>query len=277
MFHHVARSEEGPLFVTYIEGAALWWRLVDAFPEAIAIAVMPDHVHLVLPHDDPGGKLGAVLSGYARWRHRHRGGSGPVWRPLGAPRVINDPKHLRRTIRYLHLNPCRSGLTRDPFTWPWTTHRDSVGFASPPVVPQQADPARFHDYVSKDDTCSPMGTPLPTVRFETFDWFAIRDAVSAITRTHVDELTLRGAPRTLALKTAWIHQVRDVDLLCDALGVSKTTVYRVVADLPQRGAHLADPALAACVRAVGDPRFGSLMGYVPMLGWRPYRRAVPID
>ena len=249
---------------------------MQTFPEALALAVMPDHVHILLPHDDPGSRIGSFQSAYARWRHGHRGGSGSVWRPAGDPRVINDVKHLRRTIRYVHLNPCRSGLTRDPLTWPWTTHRDAVGFAHPHVVPEQPDVARFHEYVSKDDTCSPLGTPLPTLRFEAFHWFAIRDAVSAVCRVHVDELTLRGPARTLALKTAWIHGIRDVELLGKALKVRPACVYRTVHGLPGRGAHLADPALAACVRAVGDPRFAPLMGYTPLSSWRPYRGAINI-
>ena len=273
MFHHVLRSAERLLFATCIEANALWQMLVTAFPEAVAIAVMPDHIHLILPADAGAVRLGGFQSGYARWRHRHRrgGGAGAVWRPAEPPQPIQDEKHLRRTIRYVHLNPCRSGLTRDPLTWTWTTHRDAVGFACPSVVPIRADRVRFHEFVSSDATCSPSGTALPTVSHEAFDWLAIRDAVSAVCRVHVDDLTLRGPARTLALKTAWIHGIRDVELLADVVGMSANRVYVTVANLPGRGAHFADSALAACVRAVGDPRFGGLVGSAPMLGWRPYR------
>ncbi len=81
MFHLVARSVEGPLFCSWFEGVVLWEILVDAFPELIALCVMPDHLHLILPHDDPDRRLGRAMAAFARWRNRHRGRSGPVWQP----------------------------------------------------------------------------------------------------------------------------------------------------------------------------------------------------
>ncbi len=67
MFHHVARS---------VRARLLWYRDVDAqvlfdgivrtFPELVALCVMPDHVHLLLPHGDPDNRLYRALAGYTR-------------------------------------------------------------------------------------------------------------------------------------------------------------------------------------------------------------------
>jgi putative transposase len=35
--------------------------------------------------------------------------------------------YLLELIRYIHLNPVRAGMVRDPEEYPWTGHRDYLG------------------------------------------------------------------------------------------------------------------------------------------------------
>lgn len=259
MYHFVARAAPGALlWRTWEEGLALWSRLVAAFPEAVAAALMPDHVHLVLPHADPAGRLRDVMSAYARWRNAARRERGPVWAPHPAPEAIPDAQHLRRTVRYLHLNPCRARLVADPLAWPFSTHRDRVGYAFPATVAAEPDPARFHRYVSADDTVDTAGTSLPQVTYGDVRWEDVRDAVTSVCRVLPEGVLVRGPVRGLALKTAWAHGQHDAALLAAAAGCTRNRVYDVVAGVPGRAARFADPALQACVRAVGDPRFAPL-------------------
>lgn len=259
MFHHVARALPGTLlWRTWEEGLALWERLVAAFPELIALCVMPDHVHLVLPHADEGGRLARAMAAYARWRNAHRRTSGPVWESHPPAEAIPDRDHLRRTIRYTHMNPCRAFLVRDPLAWPFSTHRDAAGLAIPPAVRPVADPERFHRYVSADATTDPGGTELPTTIWQDVRWEDVRDAVTALCRVPPDAVLQRGVARTLAVQAAWVHGLRDVGVLAAACGMSTSRIYEVVAHLPRRGAPIANPRLAACVRVVGDGRFGPL-------------------
>src|SRR5678816_949594 len=105
MFHHHTAKAPPPrrLWYTPYEGVMLWRALVNAFPEALAICVMPNHIHLLLPHDDPGRKLMRLMSGWTRWM-QHRGRTGPIWDPRPPPERVADEKHARRTVRYIHLN-----------------------------------------------------------------------------------------------------------------------------------------------------------------------------
>lgn len=136
MFHCVGRAAPGRLlFADFFAARALWVGFSAAFPELHALCVMPDHIRLILP-DRPGLRLGHAMSAYARWVVAHRPRASETrWSPHPPAEAIPDALHLRRTLRYVLLNPCRAGLARDPLAWPWSTHRDRVGFAATPVGP----------------------------------------------------------------------------------------------------------------------------------------------
>lgn len=273
MDHLVAHALDGTLlFRTHEEARALFDLVVATFPDAVAFCVMPDHVHIVAPS---GGwdRLRHLVSAYARWRNARRGECGKVWRPVPPPEGLPDSQHLRRTVRYVHLNPCRAGLAADPLAWPWSTHRDATGFAVPPVREREHEPGRFHRWVSGDPSVAVDGTILPegawgTVRFE-----QVRDAVAGVSRLPASALTRRGPARTLALTAAWVLDVRDARMLAEELQIALSGVYRTVEGAPPRSLTHRHPALHACVRAVGDPRFEALApgDLVRTVGWEKYR------
>lgn len=112
------------------------------------------------------------------------------------------------------------------------------------------------------------GTPFPRIRYQTPTWNEVLDAVCGVTRSIAFEVTRRGPARTLALKTAWAHGLRDTRALADAVEADIRAVQRVVRTVPAVGANFADPTLDACLRAVGDPRFHAL-GFGDLLpNWR---------
>jgi hypothetical protein len=259
MFHVPVRARKGTLlFRTWEEGLALWRILVRTFPELVALCVMPDHIHLLLPHGDAARRLTHALAAYARWRNAHRGERGTVWDVCPAPEELPDAQHARRTHRYVHLNPCRKGLVADPLAWPLSTHRDAVGLVADPVVARENDPERFHHYVSADPHVDVVGTALPGVTFGDPALEDVVAAVSAVCRVVPDALLRRGRPRTLALATAAAHGLRDASTLAHRFRCDADTVRRAQAGVSPRGARHADPALTACVLAVGDPRFRAL-------------------
>jgi hypothetical protein len=86
------------------------------------------------------------------------------------PERIPDLHHLKRQIRYVHLNPCRARLAGDPLQWEWSTHRDLAGCVSDPWPdPEllrhcfQAPRARLaeaaHAYISSDPSVTVTGSP----------------------------------------------------------------------------------------------------------------------
>lgn len=273
MYHLVARAQPGTLlFRTHREARRLFDALLAAFPDAEALCLLPDHVH-ALPNTPDAGRLGRVMSGFARWRNADRGHTGPVWTPAPPPELLPDEKHERRTVRYVHLNPCRAHLVTDPLAWPWSTHRDAVGLAVPRLREPERDPFRFHRYVSGDPSSAVEGTPLPEGQWGTCRWEEVRDAVAGVCRVSLAALRERGPARTLAIRAARVLDALDAERVAAELGMSPSAVYRAAVGVPPRPDLAREPSLLACVRAVGDPRFYALpegdLRTLPT--WRRYR------
>jgi len=110
-----------------------------------AYVLMPEHVHLILwPRD--GTKISAILKGVKLsvanrclvWARAHsrsfltrmedRRPSGAVshrfWqRGGGYDRNLRNDREVHEKILYVHLNPIRRGLVRNPEDWPWSSVR----------------------------------------------------------------------------------------------------------------------------------------------------------
>lgn len=260
MFHLVARTPPGRLlFRTHVEAAALFVRAAATFPDNESICLMPDHLHLVVQQENHG-RLRALMSRYARWRNTWRGEAGTVWQRHPAPQPIPDAKHLRRTVRYVHLNPCRAGIVDDPLAWPWSTHRDAVGLAARPVRAVEREAERFHRWVSADPTVRVDGTPLHLSSFGGVRWEEVAIAVSAVCRVPRSELRKRGEARSLAVRTAFAHDFHDVGEISEQVELSRSAIYALAKQVPPILHLRREPALLACYRAVGDPRLGELHG-----------------
>ncbi|MBM4393493.1 MAG: hypothetical protein FJ090_20410 [Deltaproteobacteria bacterium] len=279
MFHYVARAIHGTLlFRAWAEAARLDSMLRRAFPDLVAYCVMPDHVHLVLPHGAALAQLRRVMSAFARSRLAHRGGQGAAlaWERAPAPEAVTAEK-LDRVIRYVHLNPCRKHLVSDPLAWPFSSHRDFVGLGPGAERWRHARPAWFHGYVSGDPSVSVAGTPMPEVRYQDFDFFAVRDAVSSVTRTVVGA-KLAPEARSLLARTAAAHGLLEPRKLgglglAKVLDISRSSVYRLCDGTPSRGRPMKDPLLAVAVRVVGDGRWWPLTAgdVARQPGWEAYR------
>lgn len=264
--HLTARSLDTTLlFHDWTEALALWRRLRKAFPEARALCLMPNHVHLVTDVDGAAERLRAVMSGYARWRAHRRGGEAACWGPV-AVELLPDKVHLRRTTRYVLLNPCRGKLVADPLAWPLSIHRDLVGLGDPALRCRQ--PRAFHGYVSADPTVSLVGTPLPVLGGGSAPLGAVEDAVGAVLR--MTPLEVREAPNARALFVRAAH-VREgaADAIAAHLGVTKRRVNQLLHPPPTR-ARL-EPELEAVLRAVGDPRFAPLLLPLRATTWSGWR------
>ncbi|HMR11126.1 MAG TPA: hypothetical protein PKA88_35345 [Polyangiaceae bacterium] len=234
----------------------LLWRLRRCFPHALAACLMPDHLHVVTPVRCAKAvvrRLGSVLSGYSR----HLGG-GQSWQRVAPPKVLSDDKHLLRNIRYVHLNPCRDGLCRDPLQWPFSTHRGAVGAELDPwVSPERlgawfgrsADqvPDWIHGYVSADPTVAVAGTPLPHPALPcAIARVPLADLIAAVRAATPWSSTTqkRQVFTTLADNMGW----RDVGYNAQAIGVHPDTIRRL------RRAPASSRALAPALLCLGDAR-----------------------
>lgn len=223
-----------------IDPEMAWWlmgRLRLGFPTALAACIMPDHVHLIAYAVEPEvatTRLARILA-----RVTVRLGLRQGFRPVPAPRMIPDRMHLERQVRYIHLNPCRAKLVRDPLRWPWSTHRGLVNAELDPWV-DAAVLARalgrsvrslaqsLHAYVSGDPSVNPGGSPLPSPclprDLATVPLESVRRA--ALAATPWSPPAVRKAQIVqLAAQQGW----RDPHALARAAGLSVRSVWRILA------------------------------------------------
>lgn len=244
MYHTVARTRQGLLFHTPSQARRLWVTVLRAAPGLGALCLMPNHLHLQHPRELPG--LPQALAGYSRWLNAQRGHRGPLFAPVPAPTFAEGPQKVRRDARYIHLNPCRARMVRDPLAWPWSTYRDRVGLSLAPALPRAPDVARLHRYVSSDPSVQVDGTELPSGPLDSSCW-ALQAAVSELLRVPLSTLGRRSPARTLWLQCLVALSEEPVSILALRVGVDRSTLRRLPPLPPAR--------LALVLRVSGDPRF----------------------
>ena len=244
------------LIHTWTEALHLWKLLVSAFPEALALCIMPNHVHLATTAADARRKMRSVMSAYARWRAHHRGvPSQACWQPLSPLAPVADEKHLEKAIRYIHLNPCRGDLASDPLRWPLSTHRDFIGMGLD--FSKHDNPERFHRYVSSDKSVSLTGTDLPCKHRSSASFLAVQAAVSSVLRIEPTNIVRRNQSAKVLLRALDACEFGTPKQIALAVERSPSLVYSLLKP-PEMPDIASDRALASVLRAVGDPRFRAL-------------------
>lgn len=284
--HFVAHARPGHAPLCDEESARwLWRRLRAAFPLALAVVLMLDHLHMVARAADAREarrRLAAILGAMAR-----RVGVGELWLPVAEPEPLCTRDKLWRAVRYVALNPCRPAkvggasvrLASDPLVWPWSTHRDVVGAVVDPWVDAKrlasalaASPhdfvRRYHGYVSSDPHVHVHGTPLPEPAAPSAlpvrHLADIQRAACAATRQPPAALRQRGVARQVFVALAYDQGWHQPSRLGDTCGAHRTSVRRLALSCPSQW-------LAAASLCLGDNR---LLRSVPpeMLGSVAFRR-----
>ncbi len=136
-FHHVyARGiEKRPIFADDGDRQELRRRvqlnLSRRDATCLAWAYMSNHFHLLFysPRGSLADFMRCVMSGYAMYFNRKTGRVGHLFQNRYMSSVIDSERYLFELIRYIHLNPIRSGLVAslgELATYRWTGHRDIV-------------------------------------------------------------------------------------------------------------------------------------------------------
>ena len=103
---------------------------VERFGHRIyAYCLMPNHVHLAIQVGEmPASRIVQNLAfRYTRAFNRRMRRVGHLFQGRFRSRVVDGNAYLLELVRYIHLNPVRSGLVRDPSAWPWSGHRAYLG------------------------------------------------------------------------------------------------------------------------------------------------------
>ena len=137
ILHVMARGLDGqPIFSDDADRDAflqiLGRNLARATCTCYAWALMPNHYHLVLrPMDQDAGMLMRRLNGaYARYFNRRNKRQGYLFQDRYKSLATRDFSYFRELVRYVHLNPLRSGLVKNLDAlarYQWTGHGAVMG------------------------------------------------------------------------------------------------------------------------------------------------------
>lgn len=101
----------------------------------LAYCLMPNHYHLVI--ETPKANLSAGMhvlnSRYAHAFNDRYGHTGHVFEARFGAVLVERDGHLLELIRYVHRNPVRALLCREPGEWEWSSYRALAGRARAPA------------------------------------------------------------------------------------------------------------------------------------------------
>jgi REP element-mobilizing transposase RayT len=260
-FHFVARARfHHRPFLSRKHCANIWARLRGEFSHVKACILMPNHLHMIVPTarpDEVRRQLAIELRSFTRQCMPGE----RLWEEVPDPREISNRDQLRREIRYVHLNPCRARIARDPLEWEWSTHRDALELVGNPWV-RSAELAVdwrvrtrefsdvFHRYVSSDPSVRVEGTASPSQAFPTglVRLESLIGAATVATRAEGhDSALVRKVSTHLAERLGKPHR----EELASRLGISRSHAFGLAA----RGLTADESkAVVAAHRLLGDAR-----------------------
>ena len=91
---------------------------------------LPDHWHAILYVSHPltiSNLLTLLKVSSMVAINRGRREAGEVWQGRFFDRALRTVKEYHETVEYIHLNPVRRGLVKQPEQWPWSSYREYAG------------------------------------------------------------------------------------------------------------------------------------------------------
>ncbi len=110
--------------------------VIDRFElRLVEYALLGNHYHLVL--GTPGGRVSNAIqqlhTWYSRVHNRRHERSAHLFLAHFFARELKSDADLLVACRYVAHNPVAAGLSRDPFSWPWSGAAANVGLAESPI------------------------------------------------------------------------------------------------------------------------------------------------
>jgi putative transposase len=121
-------------YVQYLKWIAQYARKYDF--EIWAYCLMSNHVHFVgVPRaeDAMSRTFNAAHMHYAQYYNRKKGSNGHLWQGRFFSCAL-DERHAYAAVRYVELNPVRSGSIARPEDYPWSSAKSHVTGSPDPVL-----------------------------------------------------------------------------------------------------------------------------------------------
>lgn len=118
-----------PILTKNIDLLCKAWHSIKAKSQITLIAwvVLPDHMHVLVKNRNCDlssltKRFKLSFSYHYRWRHELV--RGRVWQYRFWDHIIRDQDDLHRHIDYIHYNPIKHGLTKDPKQYRYSSFHD---------------------------------------------------------------------------------------------------------------------------------------------------------
>ena len=97
-----------------------------------AFCWMSNHLHaLVQIGERPLGLLmQRIAMRYSRHRHKSLNTTGHLFERRYRAKLVDVDEYFLTLLRYVHLNPVKARIVRDPAEYPWSSHRAYLGMES---------------------------------------------------------------------------------------------------------------------------------------------------
>jgi len=204
-----------------------------------AFCFMHNHIHLALQVDTiPLSRimhnLGFRYTAYYNWRHHH---VGHVFQGRFKAILVDADPYLLELVRYIHLNPVRAGLLRDPAGYAWSGHRAYLGLESRRWLHCDWVLSQFGKDLAAARTAYMRFLSMPAVQQSQQDFKRATQADGVIG----DELFARKSISTaLSAAAPAAFAIADVcDAVCHAAGIAHDTLHSRARSVAQKQAHQA--------------------------------------
>ncbi|MEA2020156.1 MAG: transposase [Patescibacteria group bacterium] len=97
----------------------------------IAYTLMPNHFHFILKQLDQEKSISNFMrtigTTYVMYFNQKYERVGSLFQGRFKAREVADDADLLNLSRYIHLNPCQSGIVRNPEDYPWSSYHIYIG------------------------------------------------------------------------------------------------------------------------------------------------------
>ena len=101
-----------------------------------AYCLMPNHFHLLIERreDFISQIMQRLLTAYCQYHNRKYGKCGHLLQGRYKAILCQSDQYLAELVRYIHLNPVRAKIVRNPEDYPYSSHRSYLGLKQSPLA-----------------------------------------------------------------------------------------------------------------------------------------------